>query len=210
MHKIWVLWLLFIYRNPSWKNIFWKCIKGALPTSVYSQVSKNNDEDHLISPSVVLETLIYNFANLAKSYENSNFPAQNGRPGFCFGFLRGTKLSSSLQNTKWQGKKIQIFTTFWWMLITQRQLYQTNITSVVRNNFLDHYLSTQNTFGTKKQFTLGYNKQHRLFLSQFTTRLPYYIIAFPFFSIYIIFLEPYFWLHNVTCLPSLIKTRLSV
>ena len=34
MYKIWVLWLILIYRNPFWKNIFWKCIKGALPTSV--------------------------------------------------------------------------------------------------------------------------------------------------------------------------------
>ena len=34
MHKIWVLWLILSYRNPFWKNIFWKCIKGALPTSV--------------------------------------------------------------------------------------------------------------------------------------------------------------------------------
>jgi hypothetical protein len=34
MYKIWVLWLILIYRNPFWKNIFWKCNKGALPTSV--------------------------------------------------------------------------------------------------------------------------------------------------------------------------------
>ena len=35
MHKIWVFWLILIYRNPFWKNIFWKCIKGALLTSVH-------------------------------------------------------------------------------------------------------------------------------------------------------------------------------
>ena len=34
MYKIWVLWLILIYRNPFWKNVFWKRIKGALPTSV--------------------------------------------------------------------------------------------------------------------------------------------------------------------------------
>ena len=37
-YKIWVLWLIFMYRNPFWKNIFWKCIKGALPTSVGCKV----------------------------------------------------------------------------------------------------------------------------------------------------------------------------
>ena len=37
MHKIWILWLILIYRNPFWKNIFSKCIKGALPTSVYQK-----------------------------------------------------------------------------------------------------------------------------------------------------------------------------
>ena len=34
MYKIWVLWLIVIHRNPFWKNIFWKCIKRALLTSV--------------------------------------------------------------------------------------------------------------------------------------------------------------------------------
>ena len=29
-----IIWPILIYRNPFWKNIFWKCIKGALPTSV--------------------------------------------------------------------------------------------------------------------------------------------------------------------------------
>ena len=35
MHKIWVFWLIQIYRNPFRKNIFWKCIKGALLTSMH-------------------------------------------------------------------------------------------------------------------------------------------------------------------------------
>ena len=42
MYKIWVLCLILIYRNHFWKNIFWKCIKGALPTSVeYMDGSSN-------------------------------------------------------------------------------------------------------------------------------------------------------------------------
>ena len=39
MHKIWVLWPILIYRNPFLKNIFWKCIKGALLTSVPSKIN---------------------------------------------------------------------------------------------------------------------------------------------------------------------------
>ena len=33
-----IIWPILIYRNPFWKNIFWKCIKGALPTSVHCTV----------------------------------------------------------------------------------------------------------------------------------------------------------------------------
>ena len=33
-----MIWPILVYRNPFWKNIFWKCIKGALPTSVHWRI----------------------------------------------------------------------------------------------------------------------------------------------------------------------------
>ena len=61
MHKIWVLWIILIYINPFWKSIFWKCIKGALQTSV------NWSELHLS------EVTSYKIHILVKHFEHSAF-----------------------------------------------------------------------------------------------------------------------------------------
>ena len=45
MHEIWSILLIWIYRNPVWKNIFWKCIKGSLPTSVQCKFALHKGQE---------------------------------------------------------------------------------------------------------------------------------------------------------------------
>ena len=69
-----IIWPILVYGNPFWKNIFWKCIKGALPTSVHLWYSSELSTAGLYCKSIRPEILSHRHIIARRCYgKKANF-----------------------------------------------------------------------------------------------------------------------------------------